>query len=195
VVKFNGINHLALVTGNIDETIRFWRDLLGLRLVAGLGKPGYRQYFFALSEHDMVTFFEWPNVAPIEEKEHGRPMSGPFIFDHVSFGVDTEDDLWELKDRLTAAGIWVSEVIDHGFIHSIYSFDPNGVPVEFSRRVEGTDIRGNPLMADRAPTAIGLEGPEPRFEKWPPVIKMTQKEQRTVYPGAGSELFHGKKKA
>lgn len=195
MIKFNGINHLALVTGNIDETISFWRDLLGLRLVAGLGKPGYRQYFFSLSEHDMVVFFEWPDVAPIEEKEHGRPKSGPFVFDHVSFGVDTEDDLWELKDRLAAAGIWVSEVIDHGFIHSIYSFDPNGIPVEFSRRVEGTDVRGNPLMADRAPTAVALEGPEPLFDKWPHVVKATPKDQRTVYPGAGSELFHGKKKA
>jgi len=195
VIKFNGINHLAMVTGNIDETIRFWRDLLGMRLVAGLGKPGYRQYFFALSEHDMVVFFEWPGIVPIEEKEHGRPMSGPFIFDHVSFGVDTEDDLWELKDRLMAAGIWVSEVIDHGFIHSIYSFDPNGIPVEFSRPIEGADVRGNPLMADRAPTAVALEGPEPLVAKWPHVVKATPKEQRTVYPGAGSELFHGKKKA
>ncbi len=195
MIKFNGINHLALVTGNIDETIRFWRDLLGLRLIAGLGRPGYRQYFFALSEHDMVVFFEWSSVAPIEEKEHGRPVSGPFIFDHVSFGVDTENDLWELKDRLTAAGIWVSEVIDHGFIHSIYSFDPNGIPIEFSRRVDGTDVRGNPLMADRVPTIVALEGPEPLFEKWPPVVQPTPEEQRTVYPGAGSELFHGKKKA
>jgi len=195
MIKFNGINHLALVTGNIDETIRFWRDLLGLRLVAGLGKPGYRQYFFALSDKDMVVFFEWPGVMPIEEKEHGRPMSGPFIFDHVSFGVDTDDDLWELKDRLNAADIWVSEVIDHGFIHSIYSFDPNGIPVEFSRRVEGTDVRANTLMVDRTPTAVALEGPEPLFDKWPHVVNATPKEQRTVYPGAGSELFHGKKKA
>ena len=41
VVKFNGVNHLAMVTGDRDNTIRFWRDLLGMRLVAGLGKPGY----------------------------------------------------------------------------------------------------------------------------------------------------------
>jgi catechol 2,3-dioxygenase-like lactoylglutathione lyase family enzyme len=184
-----------MATGNIDETIRFWRDLLGLRLVAGLGKPGYRQYFFAISEHDMVTFFEWSGITPVEEKEHGRPASGPFIFDHVSLGVDTEDDLWEIKERLAVAGIWVSEVIDHGFIHSIYSFDPNGIPIEFSYRVEGTDVRQNPLMADRAPTAVALEGPEPLFEKWPSVEKVTPKEQRKIYSGYGSELFHGKKKA
>ena len=195
MVSFNGINHLAMATGNMDETILFWRDLIGMRLVAGLGKPGYRHYFFALSEHDMIAFFEWPGITPVEEKEHGRPVSGRFIFDHVSFGVDTENDLWEIKDRIAAAGIWVSEVIDHGFIHSIYSFDPNGVPIEFSRHIEGTDVRRSPLMADRKPTEAALAGSEPHPENWPPVVIPTPREERTVYPGAGSELFHGEKKA
>jgi catechol 2,3-dioxygenase-like lactoylglutathione lyase family enzyme len=125
MIKYNGINHLAMATGDMDRTIRFWRDLLGMRLVAGLGKPGHRHYFFQISENDLIAFFEWPHVEPVEEKDHGRPVDGPFIFDHVSFGVETEDDLWELYDKLTAAGFWVSEVIDHGFIHSIYAFDPN----------------------------------------------------------------------
>ena len=49
MTAFSGVNHLALVTGNMDETVRFWRDLLGMRLIAGLGKPGYRQYFFEIS--------------------------------------------------------------------------------------------------------------------------------------------------
>jgi catechol 2,3-dioxygenase-like lactoylglutathione lyase family enzyme len=194
MVSFNGINHLAMATGNMDATIRFWRDLIGMRLVAGLGKPGYRHYFFSLSDHDMIAFFEWPGITPVEEKEHGRPVSGPFIFDHVSFGVETEDDLWVLKDRIAAAGIWVSEVIDHGFIHSIYSYDPNGIPIEFSRHIKGTDVRRSPLMSDRKPTEAALEGSEPHPEKWPPVVYPTPSEERAVYPGAGSELFHGEKK-
>ena len=193
MIRFNSVNHLAMATGNMDETIRFWRDLLGMRLVAGLGQPGYRHYFFQISDRDMIAFFEWPGVRPVEEKEHGRPMSGPFIFDHVSFGVESEDDLWELKDRLAAAHLWVSEVIDHGFIHSIYAYDPNGIPIEFSHNVEGKDVRKNPVMADLSPSEITREGPEPRFEKWPKVVNSTPKNERTVYPGAGSELFHGKK--
>ncbi len=195
MVTYNGVNHLALATGNMDETIRFWRDLLGMRLIAGLGQPGYRQYFFEISSKDMITFFEWPEITPVEEKEHGRPVTGPFIFDHVSIGLETEDDLWQLKDRIDAAGIWVSEVIDHGFIHSIYSYDPNGIPVEFSYHVAGTDVRNEPLMADQEPTPVAQEGSEPQFEKWPRVEKLTPKSERKVYPGAGSELFHGKKKA
>ncbi len=193
MVKYNGVNHLAVATGDMDETIRFWRDLLGMRLVAGLGQPGYRHYFFQLSDNDLVAFFEWPGVEPVSQKEHGRPVRGPFIFDHVSFGVDTEDDLWELKDRLEAAGFPVSDVIDHGFIHSIYAFDPNGIPIEFSHNVEGIDIRNEPQMRDRAPSQVALEGAEPRMEVWPEVKIPTPASERVVYPGAGSELFHGKK--
>lgn len=47
--RFNGTNHLAMARGDMDRTIRFWRDLLGMRLVAGLGQPGYRHYFFQRS--------------------------------------------------------------------------------------------------------------------------------------------------
>lgn len=193
-VKFNGVNHLAMATGDMDKTIRFWRDLLGMRLVAGLGQPGYRHYFFEISETDLLAFFEWPGVKPVGEKDHGQPVSGPFIFDHVSIGVETEEDLWALKDRLSAAGFWVSDVIDHGFMHSIYAFDPNGIPIEFSHNVEGVDVRKNPSMKDTVPSAVTLEGPNPHPEKWPPVTASTPKEERAVYPGAGSELFHGIKK-
>ena len=194
MIKFNGINHLAMATGDMDKTIRFWRDLLGMRLVAGLGKPGYRHYFFEISENDLIAFFEWPGVIPVEEKEHGYPVKGPFIFDHISFGVETEDDLWELKDKLEAAGFEVSEVIDHGFIHSIYAFDPNGIPIEFSHNVESKDIRKTPKMIDKTPSAITKEGAEPNLNVWPKVKRPTPKDKRKVYPGAGSELFHGIKK-
>ncbi|VVB96682.1 Glyoxalase/Bleomycin resistance protein/Dioxygenase superfamily protein [uncultured archaeon] len=190
MIKFNGVNHLAMATGDMDRTIRFWRDLLGMRLVAGLGQPGYRHYFFEISPFDLIAFFEWDGVEPMKKKEHGRPVGGPFGFDHVSFGVETEDDLWELKDKLEAAGFWVSEVIDHGFIHSIYAYDPNNIPVEFSHNVEGVDVRKHPNMGDRQPVKTALEGPEPQ-DKWPKVKRVTPPGDRIVYPGAGSELFHG----
>jgi catechol 2,3-dioxygenase-like lactoylglutathione lyase family enzyme len=192
--KFNGINHLAMATGDMDRTTRFWRDLLGMRLVAGLGQLGYRHYFFQISETDLIAFFEWPGVKPVPEKEHGRPVTGPFVFDHVSFGVETENALWSLKDRLEAAGFPVSDVIDHGFIHSIYAHDPNGIPIEFSHSVEGVNIRKEPQMRDDAPSGTTLEGSEPQSGIWPDVATPTAESERIVYPGAGSELFHGKKK-
>ena len=188
MVKYSGINHLAMATKNMDMTIRFWRDLLGMRLVAGLGRPGYRHYFFEISEHDMIAFFEWPEVDKAPEKDHGVPVKGPFIFDHVSFGVAKDDDLWALKDRLEAAEIWVSEVVDHGFIHSIYTFDPNNIPIEFSAPVKDVDIRRFPKMRDKRPTPITREGPEPQAGYWPETRDPTPPEERMVFPGEGMIL-------
>ena len=188
MVKFKGINHLSMVTGDMDSTIRFWRDLLGMRLVIGWGKPAYRIYFFEISDYDRIAFFEWPGVIPIQEKDAGVAIKGPVAFDHVSFGVETEDDLWILKDKLDAAGLWVSEVIDHGFIHSIYTFDPNGIAIEFSHNVEGMHVHKTPIMADSDPSPITLEGSEPQVDKRPRVEKTTSPEERVIYHGFGSEL-------
>ncbi len=190
MIKFKGINHLSMVTGDMDSTIRFWRDLLGMRLVIGWGKPGYRIYFFEISDYDRIAFFEWPGVEPIQEKDAGVAVKGPVAFDHVSFGLETEDDLWILKDKLDAAGLWISEVIDHGFIHSIYTFDPNGIAIEFSHNVEGINVHKHPIMADSVPSTITLEGSEPQVDKWPRVEKATPMEERMIYPGFGSKLIH-----
>ena len=188
---YTGINHLAMATGDMDGTIRFWRDLLGMRLVAGLGGNGYRHYFFEISDRDMITFFEWPDVEKIPEKDHGVQVRIPFAFDHVAFGVDGEDDLWDLKDRLEAAGFWVSEVIDHGFIHSIYTFDPNNIPIEFSSPVAGVDLRRQPKMLDRHPGRTALEGPEPQPGHWPSVEQPNSGDQRMVFPGEGTVFAGG----
>jgi catechol 2,3-dioxygenase-like lactoylglutathione lyase family enzyme len=45
-MNYNGLDHIALATGKIDETIRFWRYLPGTRLIAVIGETGNMQYFF-----------------------------------------------------------------------------------------------------------------------------------------------------
>lgn len=188
MAQFTGINHLAMVTGDMDATIRFWRDLLGLPMTAGLGGAQYRHYFFAISETDMIAFFEWPEAEPIAEKDHGMPVTGPVAFDHISFGVASDEDLWELKAKLEAADFWASELVDHGFIHSLYSFDPNNIPIEFSAPVSGVDIRRCPRMIDLEPSDCAREGPWPQQGVWPEAGFVPHQE-RVVYPGEGEEFL------
>ena len=186
MIHYTGVNHLAMVTRDMTATIRFWRDLLGMRLIAGLGRPGYRHYFFEISPHDMIAFFEWPQALPIPEKDHGVPVKGPVAFDHLSIEVAADEDLWRLKARLDAAGFWVSEVIDHGFIHSIYSFDPNQIPIEFSAPVPALNLRQHPQMKDKKPVAAAMEGSDPQPGYWPePNEEFVSEEDRIVYPGEG----------
>ncbi len=185
--NYNGINHLAMVTADMDMTIRFWRDLLGMRLVAGLGKPGYRHYFFEISDTDMIAFFEWPQAGRIDRKDHGRPVKSPVAFDHVSIGVQDQSDLLELRAKLQAADFWVSEIIDHGFIYSIYAFDPNNIPIEFSAAVPNVDVRRHPVMKDSHPSEITREGAEPQPGHWPTPEPDGQLDTM-VYPGEGKIL-------
>ena len=187
-MKLKGINHLAMATGNMDKTITFWRDLVGLRLIAGLGRPGYRQYFFELGPLNMLLFFEWEHVEPLADKDHGVPAKGPFAFDHLAMEVEKKEDLWTIYDRFTAADIWVSEVMDHGFIHSVYSFDPNNIAIEFSWSNQEIDLRQNPCMLDSHPTSSAMQGPEPVRSRWPEGKRPTPEKDRIVYPGEGSEF-------
>jgi catechol 2,3-dioxygenase-like lactoylglutathione lyase family enzyme len=189
-MKYKGINHLALATGDIVKTVRFWRDLLGMRLVAALGKPGYRQYFFELSENDLIAFFEWPDVRPIAEKDAGRVSEGPLAFDHVAIGVDDDDALWELKEKLDANDIWVSEVVDNGFIHSIFTFDPNGISLEFCCSVPNIDIRHTPIMADALPPGVTKEGPEEQPGAWKSAERKTPALEHKIYTGELKKYFN-----
>lgn len=182
---FTGINHLALVTRDMDRTVRFWRDLLGMRLVVGLGHPGYRHYFFELTATDKVAFFEWPHVESMPEKDHGAPVRGPAAFDHISFGVESKEDLWRLKDLLEANDFWASEIIDHGFILSLYSFDPNNIAIEFSYAVPEYDVHKHPIMIDSHPTKTAWEGSEPQ-NHWKQAEPSTD---RTVYPGEAESIL------
>lgn len=188
-MRFSGLNHLAFATGDMDATVRYWRDLLGMRLVASHGGPGRRQYFFELCGTELVSFFEWPGVERVENKRHGSPVKGPFIFDHVSLGVETMDELWGVADTLIAAGFSCSNVIDHGFINSIYTFDPNGIPLEFSCLVAGADIHHHPVLADSGKGVAALEGSEPVAGHWPEVEEPIDSDEKIIVPGEGSGIF------
>lgn len=175
-----------MVTADMDRTVRFWRDLLGMRLVVGLGHLGYRHYFFEFTDKDMIAFFEWPGVQPIAEKDHGAPVRGPAAFDHLSFGVESIDELKRLKDLLEANDFWASELIDHGFILSLYSFDPNNIPIEFSYAVPEYDVHAHPIMIDSHPTQAATEGSEPRPDRWRSAV--APEADHEVYPGEGDAV-------
>ncbi len=146
MVKFRGINHLAMVTGDMEKTTRFYRDVLGMPLIATTGnrKGSYphRHYFFELGKGNTIAFFEWPGMVEPFHKPAGMPARGRWQFDHVSFDVADEQSLLELKGRLERHGVEVTDVIDHQIIHSIYFTDPNGIALEVSYWV--TDPTGRP---------------------------------------------------
>lgn len=135
-VRFKGVNHLALVTNDMDRTVRFYRDVLGMRVVAttgnARGRYPFRHYFFEMGEGSTLAFFEWPGMVTEFKKPAGLPVAGRIQFDHISFNVADEETLLALRDRLAAHGVEVTPVVDHRILRSVYFHDPNGIALEAS---------------------------------------------------------------
>jgi len=131
--RWRGINHLALVTNDMDATVRFYVGVLGARLVATIGTRSFRHYFFEIGTANTLAFFEY-HGAPIDEfaKPAGIPDSRAIQFDHLALDLVDEQALEDLRRRLKEAGCDVTDVVDHGFIRSIYFTDPNGIALEAS---------------------------------------------------------------
>ncbi len=180
-MKLTGVNHLAFITNDLNKTIRFWRDLLGLRLEAGIGHEGYRHYFFKLGKENQIAFFEYDEAAPMQYKFHGDRTTEPLGFDHVSMSVGSVDELFGFKDKLEAAGIEVHGAVDHGIIWSIYFFDPNNIPLEISW--DTMELTNPPAMDEIKPMEIVAEGADPQPGHWPEVTKVTPRSRFTAHGG------------
>ena len=126
--RWRGINHLALVTPDMDATVRFYHGVLGMRLVATVMAGPMRHYFFETAPGNTVAFFEVKGAekftAPAGIPDRLRKAQ----FDHLSFNLADEQGLVDLQNRLKAAGCEVTDVVDHGFVRSIYFNDPRHRP-------------------------------------------------------------------
>jgi catechol 2,3-dioxygenase-like lactoylglutathione lyase family enzyme len=132
-VPWQGLNHLALITNDMDATVRFWHGVLGAPLVATIGTPTFRHYFFAFGRASSVAFFEYTGQhSDMIAKPAGvfDPRAGQF--DHLSMDLPDEAALLALRERLHESGSEVTDVVDHGLMRSIYFTDPNGIALEAS---------------------------------------------------------------
>jgi catechol 2,3-dioxygenase-like lactoylglutathione lyase family enzyme len=161
--RWRGINHVALVTNDMDQTVRFYHGVLGARLVADLAGPAFRHYFFEIGEQNTIAFFEYRD-APVDAfaKPAGVPDSRAIQFDHISFNLPDETALLALRSRLKAAGSEVTDVVDHGFLRSVYFTDPNGIALEASCWVvdptgRPTDLADEGLFSDPDPVPAVTE--------------------------------------
>ena len=182
-----GLNHLAFITPDMEATIRFYRDLLEMDLISGIGHEGFRHYFFKCGD-GAVAFFEYEMAQRMSYgKFHGSPTNRPIGFDHVSFTVDSRKELFYLKDKLEAADIEVSDAVDHGTIWSIYFFDPvNNLPLEASW--DCVEVSSTPAILDSDPMPAAEEGAGPQPGHWPDVTAPTPEKEMIARPGNGFEM-------
>ena len=132
-VPWQGLNHLALITNDMDATVRFWHGALGAPLVATIGTDTFRHYFFSFGPKSSVAFFEYRGQHTNElAKPAGVFDARAGQFDHLSMDLPDEASLLALRQRLLETGSEVTDVVDHGLMRSIYFSDPNGIALEAS---------------------------------------------------------------
>lgn len=188
MVQYVGIHHPAFGTCDLDKTIRFWRDLLGMRLVYTSDEGAGRQVFLSVGGGNYIVFFEWLEACSLPYRRHGEPKAGEQVFDHISIQVADEEQLWEIMGRLDAAGMPASDIVDHGFCRSLYSYDPNNIPIEFLCIRNDVDLNARPVFADPDPLPAMKDGAEPVPGHWPEPEEILP-EEREVYPGASFKDF------
>jgi len=132
--------HFAYPCRDAEETRAFYEDVLGLpmtscvtvRSVPSSGDPGpYLHLFFEMRDGSYLAFFDLGN----DEMPLPSPNTPRWV-QHFAMEVPTMDDVTDMQARLKAAGVETIGVIDHGFIQSIYFFDPNGLRLEVTTRTE-----------------------------------------------------------
>ena len=161
--EFSGINHLALVCKDMDRTIDFYTNVLGMPLTKTIDLPGNRgkHYFFDCGGGDQIAFFWFPDGPDsVSEKELRRVSAIPGTMNHLAFNV-APDKIDEYRERLVGMDIDVTEVVNHDdsdkqvsedispstFVRSIYFKDPDGMQLEFAawaRELTAEDVNYTP---------------------------------------------------
>jgi catechol 2,3-dioxygenase-like lactoylglutathione lyase family enzyme len=172
--ELRGFNHLALVCRDMAETVAWYEDKLGMKLVKTLELPeGRGQHFFLDMGNgvDGIAFFWFPDAPEGVKGESLQNRVGVTAIgsmNHVAFDVPA-DRFEEYRQKLLDKGVAVTEIINHAnsldgghkpdydaaddgdvFIRSIYFKDPNGTTLEFAcwtKVLDESDVRHAPATA------------------------------------------------
>jgi catechol 2,3-dioxygenase-like lactoylglutathione lyase family enzyme len=137
-----GAHHAAYRCRDAEQTIWFYRDVLGLPAsgivldeVTGTGEHDpYMHLFFKMKNGDYIAFFDAPGSA--DPAWFARKPS----FDmHLAFEVATEAEMAAMQERIKSFGISALGPVDHGVVKSVYMYDPNGIQVEVTVRTAQHD--------------------------------------------------------
>jgi catechol 2,3-dioxygenase-like lactoylglutathione lyase family enzyme len=132
-----GLHHTALISSDVERTVRFYQDLLGFpltELIDNRDYPGSSHFFFDIGNGNLLAFFDFPglDVGPYAEVLGG--------LHHVAISV--EPGRWEqLVQRLESAG--VEHEVHSGV--SVYFRDPDGARIELIADPLG-EMYGNQVL-------------------------------------------------
>jgi catechol 2,3-dioxygenase-like lactoylglutathione lyase family enzyme len=117
-----GLHHVALLSGDVERTIRFYQDVLEFPLTEIFENRDYRgsnHFFFDIGNGNLLAFFDFPGL---DLGPYAEVLGG---LHHIAISVEPER--WQhLKGKLDAAGVQYQ--MESGT--SIYFRDPDGARME-----------------------------------------------------------------
>jgi catechol 2,3-dioxygenase-like lactoylglutathione lyase family enzyme len=117
-----GLHHFAVVARDVEETIRFYQELLEFPLTEIFENRDYQgsnHFFFDIGNNNLLAFFDFPGL---DLGPYAEVLGG---LHHIAISVEPEK--WErLRRKLDEAGV---EYL-HESGTSIYFRDPNGARLE-----------------------------------------------------------------
>jgi catechol-2,3-dioxygenase len=108
---------------DVDRTIRFYRDVLGMEVIGRVGPNGQAGVFFKFTDnhHDLACFALGPDAE--------GPFDDQVGMYHVALEVGTLEELVAARDELAQVGALVG-MSDHSVSKSLYVKDPDGNELE-----------------------------------------------------------------
>jgi catechol 2,3-dioxygenase len=137
----HGMNHLVLNVYNMEETHRFWTEIVGMKLVGSLrpgvgfgGQPKPKMQFYSGHDegkrrHHDIAFVENPRLPP-KPAEGWSMYNSPTSVNHIAIELPDRESWLKQLEYMQKKGVKFSRKVDHGTSHSVYINDPNGYGVE-----------------------------------------------------------------
>jgi len=131
VIRTLRISHPAFFGIHTAATIRFYSEVLGMRVVLrqpNLDDASLEHVFFHVGADNFIAYFlPYDEAAATEKYQRMKPGYG--VMNHLALDVDSASFEAAIA-RLTAEGVDFSGPTDRGYERSIYFRDPNGVRIE-----------------------------------------------------------------
>jgi catechol 2,3-dioxygenase-like lactoylglutathione lyase family enzyme len=135
---FAALHHVALVTNDMEATVKFYRDILGSEIAMAhrQGEHNVRHYFITVAPNTVFAFFEFPDAEMPEHLPPTKPKSGRSL-DHISFFLNSLEELEAWKQKLEGHSIDYNGMEVPGMVSAIFFPDPNNIVIELMVVPEG----------------------------------------------------------